>query len=169
MRFLSAAGLGLLFVVLSSGCRCGGLDNASGDLIDTLTERRLSLEFLYKPGLDLSRIGKPDWCRSPLTRLLCRDKCRNSCGNSCRSGCCQATASCAQSATDCCDSACNQVHTVEGITEKNVPVLQSTWENKTVPTSEASFEKLPSPEEQKKGSSNISVSSEPKLRIPNDG
>ena len=143
MRFLSAAGFGLMFAVLSTGCRCGGLENASGDLIDTLTERRLSLEFLYKPGLDLTRIGKPDWCRSPLNRLLCRDKCCGSCDNSCRSGCCQSASSCAQSTTDCCHSACHQVCTAENVTGKSVPVLQSRWENKTVPTSEASFEELP--------------------------
>jgi hypothetical protein len=149
MRLLSAAGLGLLFAVLSVGCRSGGLENSSGDLIDTLTERRLSLDFLYKPGLDLTRIGKPDWCRSPLNRLLRRDKCCGSCSNSSQSFCCQSAASYAQSTTDCCRSACNQVCTADGVTESNVPVLQSTWDNKTVPTSEASFEELPSPEEKK--------------------
>ena len=145
MRFLSAAGFGLLFIVLSSGCRCGGLENASGDLIDTLSERRLSLEFLYKPGLDLSRIGKPDWCRSPLTRLLCRDKCCSSCGNSCRSSGCQSAASCSQS----CGSARNQVCTADCIVEKNVSVVQSIWKNKKDPTSETFFEELPSPEGKK--------------------
>ena len=155
MRFLSAAGFGLLFAVLSTGCRCGGLDNASGDFIDTLTERKLSLEFLYNPGLDLTRISKPDWCRSPLNRLLCRDKCCGGGCNSYRSGCCQSTAACAQPTTDCCQSACRQVCTAECVTEKSVPVLQSTWENKTVPTSEASLEELPPPDENKKESSNL--------------
>ena len=162
MRILSAAGFGLLFAVLSTGCRCGSLDNASGDLIDILTERRLSLEFLYKPELDLTRIGKPDWCRSPLNRLLCRDQCCGSCGNSCQSGCCQSAFSCAQSTTGCYHSAYNQVGPAESVPEKSVPVLQSTWENNVVPTSEASFEELPPPEEQEKGSSDFSISSEPK-------
>ena len=162
MRFLSAAGLGLLFAVLSTGCRCGCLENASGDLIDTLTERRLTLEFLYKPGLDLTRIGKPDWCRSPLNRLLRREKCCGTCGSSCQSGCCHSAASCAQSTTGCCHSACNQVWKAESVTEKSVPVLQSAWENKTVPTSEVSFEELPSPEEKRKGSSDVSASPESK-------
>ena len=165
MRFLSAAGIGLLFAVLATGCRHGGLDNASGDLIDTLTERRLSLEFLYRPGLDLTRIGKPDSCRSPLNWLLCRDKCCGTCGNSCQSGCCQSAASCAQSTTDCCHSVCNQVCTAESVTETtetSVPILQSTWKNKTLPTSKTSFGELPSPEKKKKGSSDLSASPKPK-------
>jgi hypothetical protein len=146
MRFLSAAGFGLLLAVLSSGCRCGWLDNASGDLIDTLTERRLTWDCLYKPELDLSRIGKPDWCRSPLNRLLCRDKCCGTCGNSYQSGCCHSAVAGCQSTTGCCNAAYNQDVPTESVTEASVPVLQSTWENETVPTSEASFEELPPPE-----------------------
>ena len=162
MRLLSASGFCLLFAVLSAGCRCGCLESASGDFIDSLSERRLSLEFVYKPGLDLTRIGKPDWCRSSLNQLFCRDTCCGSCGNSCRSGCCQLAAACAQSTTDCCRSACHSgLHSTKRHRE-SVPVLQSTWENKTVRTSASSFEELPHPDDKKEGPSALSVSSKRK-------
>lgn len=154
MKCLFVAGIGILFTVLSSGCRCGCLENTSGNLIDTLTERKISLDCLYRPELDLTRIGKPDWCRSPLNRLLCRDKCSGSCGNSCRSHSCQAHASCNQEGSQCnhCTTGCNPSNSTQERSAENkpadkAPIRESLNKNKFETSSETFFEEIPPPPE----------------------
>jgi len=143
MKTLSRAGFFVLITVLSSGCRCGYLNDASGDFIDTITEPRLSLDRWYRPELDLTRIGKPDWCRSPFNRLLCRDKCSGSCGNSCRSQCgCPAESGCG-------DCGCNQVSHTEGDQgdEHEAKQILSTENQNSESTPQSLFEEIPPPQE----------------------
>jgi hypothetical protein len=66
---LSAIVAGLL-----TGCQCCSLSEPYADLIDNVSDQKLTLDALYNPELDLQRIGKPDWCRSPLNRWLCRGR-----------------------------------------------------------------------------------------------
>jgi len=59
---------------LLTGCQCCSLSEPYADLIDNVSDQKITLDALYNPELDLQRIGKPDWCRSPLNRWLCRNR-----------------------------------------------------------------------------------------------
>ncbi|MGH7199376.1 MAG: hypothetical protein ACREJB_02155, partial [Planctomycetaceae bacterium] len=42
---------------------------------DDISDTEFYAEVFYHPELDLTRIGKPDWCRCPINRALCRGPC----------------------------------------------------------------------------------------------
>ena len=62
---------------LLSGCQCGPLYEGYAGFVDGVSDQLPLLERLYVPQLDISRIGQPDWCRSPINRLLAPCECRN--------------------------------------------------------------------------------------------
>ena len=72
--------IGLLAII--SGCQCTPFTARYGNVIDDLSDSKLEMERFYQPGLDVSRVGMPDWRRYRWNHLLCKCKCRL-----CRSGC----------------------------------------------------------------------------------
>lgn len=58
------------------GCQCSPLFEPYAGLIDGVSDIDPTLDPLYHPAWDLNRIGKPDWCTSPVNRFLCRRACR---------------------------------------------------------------------------------------------
>lgn len=82
MRRLSCLALLLLLPLLNTGCQCYRLTHRYGGLIDDLSDYKMEIDPLYVPGLDISRVGMPDWQRFGLNRLLC--PCAN--GRCCRRG-----------------------------------------------------------------------------------
>jgi hypothetical protein len=59
---------GIFFAL--SGCQCCLLTEHYMDAVDCIADRYPSGERFYCPGLDLTRIGYPDWCSFPLNRHL---------------------------------------------------------------------------------------------------
>ena len=94
-----------LFMVALAGCQCCRCSNIYSNVIDSSSDCLTSLDVdcLYKPTLDLNRIGKPDWCESCVNRLWCRTGCCKSCQScdSCAAG--TSTGSCAEcsNCTEC--------------------------------------------------------------------
>lgn len=71
-------GCGLtVFVFATSGCQCSGLTERYADVIDDVADSSPRFDCLYTPCLDLTRIGKPDWCQCRFSGLLCRRGCRD--------------------------------------------------------------------------------------------
>lgn len=70
----------MLFTGFASGCQCYRVTHRYAGVIDTVSDYKMELDPLYVPGLDISRVGMPDWQRFGLNRLLC--PCAN--GNCCR-------------------------------------------------------------------------------------
>ncbi len=66
--------LGLMAII--SGCQCTPMTSRYGDVIDDISDSKLELERFYEPGLDVSRIGMPDWRRFGWNHKLCKCKCR---------------------------------------------------------------------------------------------
>jgi hypothetical protein len=64
-------------IIVSSGCQCFKASNLYYNLIDDVSDTQVYADRFYYPTLDLTRIGKPDWCRSPINRWWC--KCCNDC------------------------------------------------------------------------------------------
>ena len=58
----------------STGCTvCRWTTDCCGDVIDDISDHECELDCLYHPSLDVSRIGKPDWCQCPINSCLdCR-------------------------------------------------------------------------------------------------
>lgn len=54
-----------------SGCQCYRVTWLYADVIDAIADTKWKLDPLYEPGLDLSRIGMPDWQRFGINRFLC--------------------------------------------------------------------------------------------------
>jgi len=69
-------GSALLSVVFVAGCHCSPLFEPYAGFIDTVGEQLPLLEPFYVPQLDLSRMGFPDWCQSPVNRFLAPCECR---------------------------------------------------------------------------------------------
>ncbi len=72
LKILSLTGL----LAIISGCQCTPLTSRYGDRIDDFSDRKLELERFYQPGLDVSRIGMPDWRRFGWNHRLCACRCR---------------------------------------------------------------------------------------------
>lgn len=67
----------LLFVISTgAGCQCIHLTEVYQDQIDHVADHKCRLDPLYNPTWDVSRIGQPDWCKSPINRLWCGKNCR---------------------------------------------------------------------------------------------
>ncbi|MBX3439602.1 MAG: hypothetical protein KF861_19090, partial [Planctomycetaceae bacterium] len=45
------------------------------DAVDCVATHETALDALYHPGLDLTRIGRSDWCQCGFNRALCRCTC----------------------------------------------------------------------------------------------
>lgn len=58
-----------------SGCQCCRLFDHYADAVDCVATHETALDALYHPGLDLTRIGRPDWCQCGFNRALCRCTC----------------------------------------------------------------------------------------------
>ena len=72
------AGFGCCCILLLSltGCQCFPVvTECYQDDIDVIADHECQLDWLYHPGLDLTRIGYPDWCRSKVGHWLCGDRC----------------------------------------------------------------------------------------------
>ncbi|HBN74646.1 MAG TPA: hypothetical protein DD473_02260 [Planctomycetaceae bacterium] len=54
-----------------SGCQCYRTTAIYSSIIDAYADTKLALDPLYVPGLDVSRIGMPDWRRFGVNRALC--------------------------------------------------------------------------------------------------
>jgi len=79
--FRQAMCLALLMASLfTSGCLCFRPTDWYANAIDDVSDFKAKLDPLYEPGLDISRVGMPDWNRFGLNRLLC--PCAN--GRCCR-------------------------------------------------------------------------------------
>ena len=66
--------MGLLVII--SGCQCTPMTARYGDVIDDISDSKLELERFYKPGLDVSRIGMPDWRGFGWNHKLHKCKCQ---------------------------------------------------------------------------------------------
>ena len=63
----------------AASCQCCCHSDQYGDLIDCVSESSPKFDALYCPGLDVSRIGQPDWCESPVNRLWGASRCDDNC------------------------------------------------------------------------------------------
>ncbi len=69
--------MGIMAVTaLSSGCQCTPMTARYGNFVDDVSDSKLELERFYVPGLDVSRIGMPDWRRFGWNHVLCKCNCR---------------------------------------------------------------------------------------------
>lgn len=71
-------GLTVLMLVLASGacgCQCCCLTDHYADAVDCVATHETALDALYHPGLDLTRIGREDWCQCRINRALCPCAC----------------------------------------------------------------------------------------------
>ena len=67
-----------VFLVAVCGCQCSPLFEGYAAFVDDHGDQVGVLEPLYSPQLDISRMGRPDWCRSPWNRLLVPCECDQS-------------------------------------------------------------------------------------------
>jgi hypothetical protein len=58
-----------------SGCQCCCLTEPVSHLIDRIADHEHAWQYCYHPELDVSRIGRSDWCRCRLNRMLCPCAC----------------------------------------------------------------------------------------------
>ncbi|MGD9857237.1 MAG: hypothetical protein AB7U20_20015 [Planctomycetaceae bacterium] len=58
-----------------SGCQCCRLTDHYADAVDCVATHETALDALYHPGLDLTRIGRADWCQCGINRALCPCAC----------------------------------------------------------------------------------------------
>lgn len=79
---LALAGLLLLSM---TGCHCMRGSDGYGTVVDRVADTKWALDPLYVPGLDVSRIGMPDWRRFGWNNRLC--PCGN--GRCCHERCCK--------------------------------------------------------------------------------
>ena len=70
-----ARSLLLLSGVGLAGCQCCACTESFGDLTDQISSRECQGEVLYHPGLDLTRIGRRDWCQCGINSWLCPCRC----------------------------------------------------------------------------------------------
>jgi len=74
MRTIRLAMLAVFFPAVV-GCQCCQLTEHYQDHIDQIADHQPHLDHYYCPGLDLTRIGYPDWCRYSFNRWLYGDCC----------------------------------------------------------------------------------------------
>lgn len=70
----------LMMVALSglvglSGCQCCCLTEPLSHFIDRIADHEHAWQYYYHPELDLNRIGRRDWCRCRVNRMLCPCAC----------------------------------------------------------------------------------------------
>lgn len=65
----------LSLTMLVSGCQCCGWTETYGNLIDGCSEHEGRCDACYHATWDISRMGRSDWCASPLNRKLVGDHC----------------------------------------------------------------------------------------------
>jgi hypothetical protein len=58
-----------------SGCQCCVLTEPLSHFVDLIADHEYAKQYYYHPELDLSRIGRRDWCRCRLNRMLCPCAC----------------------------------------------------------------------------------------------
>lgn len=76
------AGLTLFFSLIgASGCRCCSWADTAYRKVDQINETKWCLDHKYKPCLDISRAGMPDWCECSWNQKLCSCRCN---GGPCR-------------------------------------------------------------------------------------
>jgi hypothetical protein len=75
MRLLTIRPGLLLLVLAFSGCQCCQLTETIGDAADCATDNPPIAERWYCPGLDLTRIGRRDWCQYPINHWFCPCRC----------------------------------------------------------------------------------------------
>lgn len=77
MTRLSKLLLPVLFLLAVGGCRCVPGFDAYAGFIDRLGENPPRWDALYSPCLDVTRIGRPDWCACGFNRVLGCCRCRH--------------------------------------------------------------------------------------------
>ncbi|WP_145030673.1 hypothetical protein [Caulifigura coniformis] len=65
--------------VATAGCQCCGCTEPIADLADKVSSRECEGEIFYSPGLDLTRIGRRDWCQCGINHWLCPCRCDQYC------------------------------------------------------------------------------------------
>lgn len=65
-------------VTLFSGCQCCPLFNTYANAIDDINDTHVYFDRCYNPRLDITRMGKPDWC-GPINSRWCPCSCNNGC------------------------------------------------------------------------------------------
>lgn len=70
LRYLLLCGL-LAGTGTLSGCQCYRVTHWYAGLIDNVSDYKMELDPLYVPGLDISRVGMPDWRKFGINHLLC--------------------------------------------------------------------------------------------------
>lgn len=74
MRWIAIAAI--CTATLGSGCAvCRCKTECCADVVDDISDHECELDCLYCPSLDVSRIGKPDWCQCPINACLNRSQC----------------------------------------------------------------------------------------------
>jgi hypothetical protein len=63
----------------SVGCQCCQLTESLGDVVDAITVTEWAADPWYHPGLDLTRIGRRDWCECGINSWLCPCRCDTKC------------------------------------------------------------------------------------------
>ena len=66
--------MGLLGII--SGCQCSPWTARYANRIDDISDRKMEIDGVYQPGLDVSRIGMPDWGRYGRNHKRCKNNCR---------------------------------------------------------------------------------------------
>lgn len=62
-----------------AGCQCCQLTESYMDVVDCVADRSPHADALYCAGLDLTRIGYPDWCQYKINRCLYGECCCRGC------------------------------------------------------------------------------------------
>ncbi len=75
MRRGAYAGLCALMLCCATGCQCCFLFEPYAQAVDEVATCPCNLDCLYIPALDLTRIGRRDWCECPVNRLMCGCRC----------------------------------------------------------------------------------------------
>lgn len=69
----------LLLLALSlAGCQCCQCTETIGDVVDAVSAHQCAADGLYCAGLDLTRIGRRDWCQCGIN-WLCPCRCNQYC------------------------------------------------------------------------------------------
>ena len=79
--------IGRMLLVLAGaalgGCQCCSCTEHLGDVADLISSRECNGEIFYHPGLDLTRIGRRDWCECDINQWLCPCRCDRYCPDEC--------------------------------------------------------------------------------------
>jgi hypothetical protein len=69
----------LLSALALAGCQCCQLTEHLGDVADAVSAHQCAADGLYHPGLDLTRIGRRDWCQCGFNSWICPCRCDLAC------------------------------------------------------------------------------------------